>query len=364
MRGKITYKVRSREIFILSLLRMEKIPAYEVRQKGEDCLFSVRGKDKDKAERLLLSHEKEFTVISDRSARTFSKQNAGRIGVFVGLTLIVAGLVIWSQLITKAVVSGNERIEEEKILSAVLAGEDLPKGKKQIDVREGEKRAVAVDGISNASVEVKGCVLFIRVTEELEEPQVSDYAEIKDRVSLYDGVVTSVVSLGGTPLVQEGDVVKKGNVLLSCVMTDEEGKEKRTRAFGMVYGRVWVTKEVVLPQTVLVSKRTGRTKSYYVGIRSTIEPKPPFSTYEKEEESLGVSTAFGYKKVTYYETEEREEIFDYEGKKERVIQDATAEIEKSLPENAKKIRTWYDEKTLDKNHLLVIYYEIVVNLLE
>lgn len=364
MRGKITYKVHARQIFILSLLRLEGVAAYAVRQKGEDCFFSVRGKDKERAEKALRTHEKEFVIVSDHSLRSFGRQNRGRIGVYVGLAIVIVAGILWSQLVTDAVVSGNERVDREEILSAVLDGENLPQRKNMMDLHDAEKRVVAVKGVSNAALEIKGSVLYVRITEELEEPRVEDYAAIRDRVSAYDGVVTSVVPLGGTPLVQEGDVIKKGDVVLSCKMTDEEGKEIPVRAYGMVYARVWMTKEILVPPTVLVAERTGRKTTYYVGSSSEKRPQVPYETYEAEEETVTSFFSFGYKKITFYETTTREETLEYEREKERLIREGTDELEKSLPTDAKKVRTWYNEKILDKNHLLVIYYEIVVNVIK
>ena len=59
---------------------------------------------------------------------------------------------------------------------------------------------------------------------------------------------------------------------------------------------------------------------------------------------------------------EKEREFDYSEERENIIKEKTKELESEIPEGAEKIRTWTSEKTVDKNVVLVIYYEIVLKI--
>lgn len=366
MKDRITYKVQARMLFLLTLFHMKGITLYKVRQEGEYCFFTIKGRDRRETEETLLSHDKEFIVLKDNSTYSFKKENAGRIGLYLGIVILLVGSIFWSGLITKIDVIGNELVPADEIRAVFVQEKGLPIIKKTLNVNEARNALISIEGIANASMEIKGNVLIVRIAEELPEPDVEDIHEPRDRFSGYDAVVVGVVPIRGTPLVSVGDVVKRGEKLLSGTQTDSDGNITQTNAFGMVYGRVWVTKERVFTPTTMINERTGREKSYYVAGNSSVYPKAPFERYEKEETIVtgGNGALFSLKKITYYETKEREVEFDYEGNKEAIVRKETLELEKEIPTGAKKVRTWYNEKTLDKNYVLDIYYEIVINLIE
>ena len=68
------------------------------------------------------------------------------------------------------------------------------------------------------------------------------------------------------------------------------------------------------------------------------------------------------KKIVVYEVEEKERKFDFDAEKESLINAEIMNIENNLPVDAKKTRWWYFVKTVDKNTVLDLYYEIVVKL--
>jgi [NiFe] hydrogenase assembly HybE family chaperone len=80
--------------------------------------------------------------------------------------------------------------------------------------------------------------------ETIEKAEIVDKATPCDIVAAQDGVILKITAERGTPLVSEGDVVKKGDVLISSeVIIGLEGEEQHPEyvaAEGAVTARVWL----------------------------------------------------------------------------------------------------------------------------
>jgi similar to stage IV sporulation protein len=76
-------------------------------------------------------------------------------------------------------------------------------------------------------------------------------------VATHDAIVTQISATKGTPLVHVHDVVKRGDILISGVVGDDE-HQIRVPAEGTVRGLVWYTETVELPITIKDERLTGR----------------------------------------------------------------------------------------------------------
>jgi sporulation protein YqfD len=364
MFDKAEYYTDAKTVYFINLACKNNIKIYGVAKKDDGCVFSVNAKDTEKVEKLLASCCKKCEKRRDRTFRCFVRRNASRFGIYVGIFIVALLLFFWSNEITEIRVSGNELVSGDSITEIVTGGNKLPLEKKKIDLNEIEKELIAADGISNVSLEIKGSVLIVNVLEELEKPNVVDYNDKNDLISGYDAVITSVTAYSGTPVVNVGDTVKKGATLISHEKILEDGTVLETKALGDVYGRIWITADYVFTPTVLKGTRTGRRREYYVAASSKVVPESPFENSECVTEGISDSFVFPLKlkKITYYEVEFKEEEFDFQANAEKLIAEKTVETEKLLPEDCRIVRNWYSQKTVDKNTILVIYYEIIVKL--
>ena len=362
MQGRIFFKVTSSPTFLINLLGIHQIDVFNVKQKNGYCVFSVRGKDGTQTKKLLEERGKDYRITKDTYFKNRMIDLKKKLGLCFGLIILIVLGVIASQLVTDVKIEGCYLVAEMDVSEIVTESMRLPTWTKKIDKKGLERKIISMEGIANASVDVKGNVLYVRVLEELEKPEVIDYSEKKDLVSAYDGIITGIVSFSGEAKKKVGDTVKKGDVLISATETDEQGNLKDIKATGSVFGRVWVTGEYVFYDTVIKDVRTGREKTYWVGKGFSGEIDPGFASYEREEIPMGRNGI--YKKIVFYETESIRENFDYFSQRESIIREKTSEIERRIDKNSIKIRTWFSEKTVDKTVYLVIYYEIVTNLIK
>ena len=173
-----------------------------------------------------------------------------------GLLLFAAGLYLLSSFIWTVQVEGNERLETEELLSAC----------ENMGVRPGAwKREVDTEAVTNGlllqfsdiswvSVGINGTDVTIKLAETIEKTELVDRDTPCDIIASQDGVIVQITAERGTPKVQAGDVVKKGDVLISSeLLIGLEGEEQRTEytaAEGTVTARIWQRMTEALPLQV------------------------------------------------------------------------------------------------------------------
>ena len=355
--GKITLKTDASNEFLLNLLTANNVKVFS------PCggIFSIEKGDYKVVKDLLGRHGKEITIIKDTTFSAFIKNNALRIGIYFGVILSIICLFLYSQKVTKIVISGQKYVDSKVIEGTITAITPLPASKKSIDVDEISRAVTCIDRISSSSVYLKGNVLFCTVFEELPKVDIIDKTDYTPIRSNYDAIVTRIVTFDGGAAVKSGDTVRCGDVLISpdVVIDDEKGLIAHTKPLGEVYGRVWISKEYVFYPTVCTKVRTGKTYKSTRFFANTPAKNMPFSQYEVgiERYSFGSFPIPVYVN-TYYELEEREVEFDFDKNSDGIIKEATEALESELPKGCKKLDHRFEIKRLDKTVQLVIYYEI------
>lgn len=171
-----------------------------------------------------------------------------------GLLLFAAGLYLLSSFIWTVRVEGNERLETAELLSACEdMGVKPGVWKRGVDTVEVTNRLlVQFSDISWVSVGIKGTDVTIKLAETIEKAERIDRETPCDIVASADGVIVQITAERGTPKVKPGDVVKKGDVLISSeLLIGLEGEDQHTEytaAEGAVTARIWqrLTEELPL----------------------------------------------------------------------------------------------------------------------
>ena len=171
-----------------------------------------------------------------------------------GLLCFAAGLYLLSSFIWTVRVEGNERLTEEELLLA--CGEmGLKPGvwKRRVDTEAiTNGLLLRFSDISWVSVGVEGTDVTIKLAETIEKAERIDRETPCDIVAAQDGVIVQITAERGTPKVQAGDVVKKGDILISSeLIIGLEGEEQHTAytaAEGTITARIWqkLTEEMPL----------------------------------------------------------------------------------------------------------------------
>ncbi|XKE69196.1 sporulation protein YqfD [Jeotgalibacillus malaysiensis] len=187
------------------------------------------------------------------------------------------------------------------------------------------------------------------------------------------GTIHTLSVSSGTPLVKRGDVVKKGEILVSGYI-GREGYEKGIRADGSVKALTWYTVSVSMPVKNKIKKITGQTHSKYaLQFRSFTTPfisykKSPFKNQIRQISDqplsvLGFHLPFKLVEKEYKEISESEMDFSEEDYKNVLKKIAEKDV-LSFTEGSGQI---LEEKILHEDIengkvKLTIFYEVLENI--
>ncbi len=181
----------------------------------------------------------------------------GRQFLMAGLLFFIVGLYVLSSFVWVVDVEGNERLSKEELLSSCAEWGLRPGAwKAHVDTETITKQLLSsFADISWVSVSIQGTDATIQLAETIEKTEMIDKETPQDIVAEKDGVILQITAQRGTPLVQAGDVVKAGDVLISSeIQVGVEGEEIHSEyvaAQGSVMARTWqnMTEELPLQYT-------------------------------------------------------------------------------------------------------------------
>jgi len=199
---------------ILSLLSAEKISLFHVRTEKNRLYFTIYLNDFNAVQKLLRSHHIRFHIYGKRGVPFYISRLKRRKGLWLGLLGCIllwqiAGSFIWGYT-----VSGNEHYSDEHIIALVQAyglwpgtfssSIDFEKLEYELEMEHPEFTWIQLD--------LLGTTLCISVKERLSEK--ADLQSDGSIVAKADAQITELLMFTGTPLVEVGEWVRAGQVLI------------------------------------------------------------------------------------------------------------------------------------------------------
>ena len=218
-----------------------------------------------------------------------------------------------------------------------------------------------------------GTNAVIEIVEADKAPNIINKNEYCSIVAKKDSMIYSVSAQNGTPLVEEGDIVKKGTALIGGWM---EGKYTGTRyvhATGDVKGKVWYSEKEKVYYKQDKKKETGRAeKKYSININNFAinfyKKLSKFEIYDtiSEEKKIRISSNF-YLPIKFVIIENHEmEKYEITYSKEEAIEVAKKDLLLKLDEkvqNKEDIINTYIHTNESKDYIEVeVIYEVLENI--
>lgn len=330
---KVTVAGPRFEAFINELVR-QKFKVWNIRRRGEhqgemtvmlSDYFSLKPLLKETGCRVRVVGRYGFPFFLDRLDR--------RKWFVGGAVCFLVGLYMLSCLVWSVEVEGNETIPDEVVLSAAEEEGIFPY---QWKFRLPDQRVLAerltrsIPNVSWVGVTVQGATVQIQVVES-SLPERLPPQNPRHLVSSSDAVITRILADRGIPQVNVNSRVKKGDILISGILGDEENRAVVV-AEGDVRGLVWYEYTIRSPLVRKSMALTGnvRAKSYLVigsrALQLTGYRQKPFEleemTVERSElEWRTWSTGLGWMTETYAEAVSVEErVSEAEAKRRGIVQ--------------------------------------------
>lgn len=183
-------------------------------------------------------------------------------GIFGLFLIYLSTFFIWSVRI-----EGNEALSDDDVITLLREcgfGEGARKG--YFDTNEIQNDALTRNhALSFLSINVHGMVADVEVFEKEEAPQDHNTRIPYNLVSDSDGVILSTLVLNGQTVVEVGDTVVKGQLLVSGLVDSSVGSARLVGAEGRVLARTHKT--FTLTQPLTVTEKIYTDEDISVGVR-------------------------------------------------------------------------------------------------
>lgn len=191
-----------------------------------------------------------------RAARLWRRKFFAAGLLMFGIVLLMLSSMVWN-----IKVEGNETLASEDILNAAREEGVYPfQWIWRLDEPDKLSRELAsrLNGVSWVGVQRTGTSITIQVVEA-DRPESKPLLSSRHLISRTDAVVTEIYAEQGRPVVARHSRVKKGDILISGALGDEENTQFVV-AKGEVKGLVWHEYAIEVPLKTTGSSYTGERK--------------------------------------------------------------------------------------------------------
>ncbi len=181
--------------------------------------------------------------------RALMRRYKGRIGLLVGAVAALVLVISSSFFIWDITVTGTDKLSSQTIIEAlerhgVKLGAYIP----DLDTEKIEQAMVLeVDGLSWISLNLRGTVASVEIRERSQDADKVDVQAPSNLIAAFDGQIESLEITGGVAAVNRGQIVKKGDLLVSGVIDSNALGYRLVRARGEVTARVTLVYNVEIP---------------------------------------------------------------------------------------------------------------------
>lgn len=213
--------------------------------------------------KIKITHKKGLPFLLHRYRKR--KIFAATLGVIV-LVIITVSNFIWN-----IEIKGLNETKQQEILQFIQAqGVDIGKYKNNVDIQNLiNKIRIERDDIAWIGMEIKGTNLIIEIVEADKKPEIINENEYCNIIATKDAIISKVKAQNGTPIVKEGDTVKKGDVLIQGWLEGKYTDPRYVHAEGEIIAKVWYSdKEKIYYNQILENKTGNSEKKYSINIKN------------------------------------------------------------------------------------------------
>ena len=204
--------------------------------------------------------------IESKHGIPFLLQKYKKRKIFLLLLIIVAFCIYFSSnyVWNIEVIEENNQDLPNIMQDLQNAGLSVGTQKRKIDTKEIiNSIRLNREDVAWMGIELKGTNAIVKVVKADEAPQIIDDTEYCNIVADKDGIITKINAQNGTAIVNVGDVVKKGTILIAGVMEGKYTEPRYLHAIGEIEAKVWYTKTKKIYYKQTNYEQTGREENNY-----------------------------------------------------------------------------------------------------
>ena len=207
--------------------------------------------------RVHIERKKGLPFFLDR----YKKRKIFVIGL-IAILLIIFGT---SNFVWNIEVVGNEKINKDEIIQELKEqGLEIGTQKRKINKNEIINTIrLKRNDVSWVGINIKGTNVAVKIVETEEKPEIINQDEYCNIVANKDALIQKIDSTKGTSVVKEGDLVKKGSILIGGWMEGKYTGVRYVHGAGKVMGKVWYTETARVQLKEEKTEKTGKEEKKY-----------------------------------------------------------------------------------------------------
>lgn len=239
------------------------------------------------------------------------------------------------------------------------------------DLLQAQLMADAGD-YSFIGVRRQGIRLLVEASPEVPAPQLYALNQARDLVAARDGVIESITVHSGEAVVQPGDTVRAGQLLIRGEEAKTQEETTPVSALGEVVARCWYEGHAQGALRRPVTRRTGNygaaSKLKLMGASLPMAEGPKYACAETEVEYLPIGGLFlplEIERTTFYEAENLWEDVDLPSLKARLSMLACADAQAQMSRDGidyQNAKAWIDFTSKDDSLRARAVYEIYTDI--
>ena len=181
-----------------------------------------------------------------------------------GVAFFILGLFILSSFVWRIEIEGNENLAHDTV-KVFLEEQGLRIGAPKFRLSDKSLQQSLLTNfaeISWADVHTRGTRTIVRLAEALPPQEVINRQTPAHVIAASEGLITSVITWSGAPMIKQGDVVRRGEMLISGILELEPDTPGTPLVYVHAYAEVWARRyypiEFAIPFTYSEKVFTGQ----------------------------------------------------------------------------------------------------------
>ena len=308
--------------------------------------------------KLLSKYSKTYkiSIIKEYGKISIINKLKNNTNIIIGLFLAIITLYILSNTIFSIDINYNDKKITDKIYQE-LKKYNIKKysRKKDYIYLNKVKEKILKDNkdiLEWIEIEEIGTKYIVKLVERIQEPP-KEILKNQSIIAKKDATITSIKAISGEKVKSVNDYVRKGEVVISGIISKPNEEKIYTKALGKVYGEVWYKVTIEYPFYYKQERLTGKNKKAisikFLNSKITLFPYKKYRQF-KTSSTILIENNFiplYILKEKIYELIVEEKIYT----KEEVIKKAKEEAEKKLLEKNSNIININQIEILEKENL-------------
>lgn len=240
----------------------QKIRLWEInRPSYQELTAHINIHNYRKLRTIAKEHNCRIKILAKRGLPFKTHRLKRRIMMPVGCLIFLLLLYVLSSFIWLIEIEGIVNADRQAILNALSENGIKPGAfKMTLDIRSIENRLLnEIPDLIWIGIELRGSKALVNVQETTKPPEMLDPLTPSNIVAKRDGVIQKIIVLEGEAMVNEGDTVRTGQLLVSGIIEDNiTGVIRYTHAQAQVLARTWYDAKAAVAFDRVKYNKTGK----------------------------------------------------------------------------------------------------------